>query len=105
MFAITSDSASISSLAADNDACGVVTTASGSFTTNGVGGTVRYEWIRRDSTGTHTVARPAITIAPGDTSAHSVLPDVWAPESSGTEQLVFLSPSAPPLAPKAWHCN
>jgi hypothetical protein len=79
-------------------------TATGTFRTNGVGGTVTYSWVRKDSTGTRVIAEPAITIAPGDTSAHSVVTDSWSPESGGTEQLVFTSPSAPALAPQAWSC-
>jgi hypothetical protein len=105
VFAITSDTASLSGLPQDSQGCGTLITANGSFTTNGVGGTVRYEWIRKDGATTIHVARPPMIIAAGDTSAHSVVPDAWIPQSDGTEQLVFLSPSAPSLAPKAWNCN
>jgi hypothetical protein len=80
------------------------TTATGSFRTNGIGGTVRYEWVRTDSTGTVYIAEPNIVIAAGDTSVHSVVTDSWAPQSSGTEQLVFISPVASaPLG--SWSCN
>ncbi len=80
------------------------TTATGSFQTNGVGGTVSYEWVRTDSTGTLYIVEPNIVIAPGDTSVHSVVTDQWAPQSSGTEQLVFMSPVA--SAPTgSWSCG
>jgi hypothetical protein len=79
-------------------------TATCTFTTNGSGGTVRYEWIRKDGATTQIIAEPPITIAAGDTSVHSVVADVWSPQLSGTEQLVFLTPSAPGLAPQGWTC-
>ncbi|HEY0493966.1 MAG TPA: hypothetical protein VGD57_10945 [Candidatus Dormibacteraeota bacterium] len=63
-----------------------------------------YGWLRKDSTGTHLIAEPAIVIAAGDTSTHSVVTDKWAPESGGTEQLVFTSPSAPAVPAQGWSC-
>lgn len=88
----------------DAGGCGGVTTATGTFQTNGAGGKVSYEWIRKDSSGTKVIAEGSITIAAGDKSVHNVVTDRWTPASSGTEQLVFLSPSAPSLAPKSWSC-
>ena len=102
---IVSDAESVTWKAQDNaQGCGGITTATGTFRTNGVGGTVYYGWVRKDSTGTHVIAEPAITIAAGDTGAHAVVTDRWAPASGGTEQLVFISPSAPAIAPQAWSC-
>jgi hypothetical protein len=80
-------------------------TATGSFTTSGTGGTVPYEWIRTDSTGSRTIAEAPMTIAAGDTSSHSVAADSWTPSSTGSEQLVFLSTGAPPLAAQAFTCR
>lgn len=88
----------------DAQGCGGITTATGTFRTNGAGGKVSYEWIRKDSSGTKVIAEAAITIAAGDTSVQSVTTDKWAPASSGTEQLVFLSPAAPQLTPQSWNC-
>ena len=80
-------------------------TAAGWFTTNGVGGTVTYAWIRTDQNGRRTViSKPSLTIAPGDTSLHSVVPDVWTPESPGADQLVFSSPAAPTVAAQSFAC-
>jgi hypothetical protein len=69
-------------------------TATGTFSTNGVAGTVRYEWIRKDSGGQLVIAEPPILIVTGDRSSHKVITDRWNAKSSGTEQLVFLSPVA-----------
>jgi len=79
--------------------------ATGTFTTNGSGGLVRYEWVRWDNRGTLTIAESPITIALGDTASHSVAADSWSPNASGTEQLVFLSPGAPQLAAQAFTCR
>ena len=80
-------------------------TAVGWFTTNGVGGTVTYAWIRTDTQGNRwVIAEPALTIRPGDTSLHAVQPDSWTPQSPGSEQLVFYSPSAPTVAPRSFSC-
>jgi hypothetical protein len=78
----------------DAQGCGGTTTATGTFSTNGAGGTVRYNWVRKDSSGTRVIAEPVIVIAAGDRSSHAVVSDVWSPASSGTEQLVFLAPGA-----------
>jgi hypothetical protein len=78
-----------------SDKCGFTTViASGSFATNGVGGTVTYYWVETDSTGSHVVNEPPIVVAAGNTSTHSVVTDKWVPASSGTEQLVFTTPQA-----------
>jgi len=79
-------------------------TASGSFATNGVGGSVSYEWVRVDSQGGQTVIPEApIQVAPGDRSIHAVASDVFTPAVSGTEQLVFLSP-AYSVPAQSWNC-
>jgi len=80
-------------------------TATGTFTTSGTGGTVAYQWIRTDSTGSQTIAEPPITIAVADTTIHAVAADSWTPGSSGSEQLVFLSTGAPAVAAQAFNCR
>jgi hypothetical protein len=84
--------------------CGGIVTATGNFRTNGVGGTVRYQWIRKDSSGTRTTAVATVVVAAGDTAVHNVTTDRWTPQSGGTEQLVFLAPAAPAIAAQAWRC-
>jgi hypothetical protein len=82
----------------------LIVTATGSFTTNGVGGWVSYEWVRVDSQGNRTVTPEApIRIAAGDRSSHAVVSDVFTPAHSGTDQLVFLSPSYTVPA-QGWSC-
>jgi outer membrane biosynthesis protein TonB len=85
--------------------CSQVTiTASGSFTANGVGGPVSYEWVRVDSQGARTVITEApIRLAPGDRSIHAVTSDTFTPTQSGSEQLVFLSP-AYSVPAQSWNC-
>lgn len=79
-------------------------TATGNFTTNGVGGWVFYEWVRVDSQGNRSViAEVPIRIAAGDTSTHAVATDSFTPQHSGTDQLVFLSPSYTVPA-QSWSC-
>jgi hypothetical protein len=79
--------------------------ATGWFTTNGVGGTVTYAWIRIDTQGNRVViAEPSLTIAPGDSSLHAVRPDSWRPTLPGSEQLVFNSPAGPTVAAKSFAC-
>ena len=80
-------------------------TATGSFTTNGTGGLVSYEWIRTDNRGSVVVSEPPLTITAGDAASHSVAPDSWTPNSTGTEQLVFLSTGAPSLVAQAFTCR
>ncbi len=108
-FAIVADSEAVvwTPNRGNTQACELGTVnASGSFRTNGSGGTVRYQWVRRYTGGdTFVISEAAVAIAAGDTSLHSVVADRWTPEDPGTEQLVFLSPSAPALAPKAFTCN
>ena len=89
-----------------NQACNRTTvTAVGWFTTNGVGGTVTYAWIRTDTEGNRwVIAEPSMTIAPGDRSLHVVQADSWTPQSSGSEQLVFYTPAGPVVAPKSFSC-
>jgi hypothetical protein len=78
--------------------------ATGSFTTNGAGGSVSYEWVRVDSQGTQTtIPEPPIQVAPGDTSLHAVASDTFTPAHSGTDQLVFLSP-AYSVPAQSWNC-
>lgn len=80
-------------------------TATGWFTTNGIGGTVTYAWIRTGAQGSRwVIAEPPLTIAPGDASVHAVQPDAWTPQSPGTEQLVFYVPAAPTVAPQSFTC-
>ena len=79
-------------------------TATGTFTTNGAGGTVTYYWLRNDDGGPHAQPHQTLTIAKGDTSAHAVATDHWTPSSSGSEQLVFVSPTYP-LAAKSFNCG
>jgi len=78
--------------------------ATGSFTTNGKGGTVNYHWVRKDSSGTRTGTSGKLVIAVGDTSWHAVAQDKWTPKSSGTEQLVFTSPSYT-VSPTSFTCT
>ena len=79
-------------------------TANGSFRTNGAGGTVTYQWIRKDSNGTQVQPLQSIIVAVGDTGAHSVAADQWVPASNGSEQLVFKSPSYS-VAPQSFTCK
>jgi hypothetical protein len=85
--------------------CAQVTiTSSGSFTTNGVGGQVSYEWVRIDSQGGRTVIPEApIRVAAGDRGTHAVASDTFTPAHSGSEQLVFLSP-AYSVPAQSWNC-
>jgi hypothetical protein len=47
---------------------------------------------------------PSLTIAPGDTSLHAVQPDIWTPQSPGSDQLVFYSPAAPAVPAQSFTC-
>jgi hypothetical protein len=79
-------------------------TATGNFTTNGVGGWVFYEWVRVDSQGNRTVIPEApIRIAAGDTGTHVVATDTFTPQHGGTDQLVFLAPNYTVPA-QSWSC-
>ena len=80
-------------------------TASGGFTTNGVGGTVYYSWVRYDSNGniTATVSETPIRVAAGDKNFHAVASDSFAPQHSGSERLVFSSPAYSVNA-QSWTC-
>jgi hypothetical protein len=80
-------------------------TATGSFTTNGVGGAVYYGWVHYDTQGhvTGTTQEAPIQIAPGDTSAHAVVADSFTPQRSGSDQLVFFSPFYSVPA-QSWSC-
>lgn len=80
-------------------------TATGTFTTNGVGGTVYYGWAHYDTSGNVTGWTPEapIQIAPGDTSSHSVVADIFTPQHSGSDKLVFLSPAYSAVA-QSWSC-
>jgi hypothetical protein len=78
-----------------SDKCGMsIVHGNGTFATNGVGGTVGYYWVEKDSSGSHVVNEPPIVIAAGDKSTHSVVQDNWVPASSGSEQLIFTAPQA-----------
>ena len=66
----------------------------GTFATNGSGGTVKYYWVEKDSSGSRVINEPPIVIAAGDKSTHSVVQDNWVPASSGSEQLFFTTPQA-----------
>jgi hypothetical protein len=80
-------------------------TASGGFTTNGVGGSVSYEWVRIDSQGARTVIPEApIQVATGDRNFHVVASDTFTPAHSGSDQLVFLSP-AYSVPAQSWTCS
>jgi hypothetical protein len=83
----------------------IVITSTGSFTTNGVGGWVFYEWVHYDTTGkvTGTTPEAPIRVAAGDTSAHAVATDSFTPMHSGSDRLVFLSP-AYSLTAQSWSC-
>jgi len=79
-------------------------TASGSFTTNGAGGWVFYEWVRVDNQGNRTVINEfPIWVAAGNTASHAVRSDVFTPAHSGSDQLVFLSPVYS-VAAQGWSC-
>jgi len=79
-------------------------TATGSFTTNGAGGWIFYQWVRIDSAGTRTVqAEFPIWTAPGDVSSHNVATYSFNPAHSGTVQLVFTNP-AYTVAAQGWSC-
>jgi len=111
VFAITSAKEAVSKSPRNGNGNGnnghcaqLVVTATGTFTTNGVGGSVSYEWVRVDNQGNQTVVPEApIQIAAGDTSAHVVASDSFTPAHSGTDQLVFLSPSYSASA-QGWSC-
>jgi len=89
----------------NNGHCAQTTvTATGSFTTNGVGGWVFYQWVRLDSQGNRTTIPEApIWVVAGDTSSHAVVSDLFTPPSSGSDQLVFLNP-AYSVPPQGWSC-
>ena len=79
-------------------------TANGGFTTNGVGGTVSYHWVRVDNQGNRTIgASGTIQVAAGDTNLHGVTSDTFTPVHSGSDQLVFLSP-AYSVPAQSWNC-
>ncbi|HEV2012915.1 MAG TPA: hypothetical protein VGR77_03400, partial [Candidatus Dormibacteraeota bacterium] len=106
-FAIVTDGESVATLPADPtlDCDRLTLTATGWFTTNGVGGVVSYAWIRTDTQGNRwVIAEPSLTIAPGDTSLQAVQPDSWRPQLPGSEQLVFSSPAAPTVAAQSFSC-
>ena len=62
-----------------------------------------YYWVRTDANGTHVQPRQTMTIASGDTNLHTVATDRWTASGSGSEQLVFVSPSYP-LAAQNFIC-
>ena len=79
-------------------------TAVGGFTTNGVGGSVSYQWVRVDNQGNRTNgASGTIQVAAGDSNLHQVTSDIFTPVHSGSDQLVFLSP-AYSVPAQSWNC-
>src|SRR6266566_2565702 len=79
-------------------------TAVGGFTTNGVGGTVSYQWVRVDNQGNRTNGPSGtIQVAAGDSNLHQVTSDIFTPVHSGSDQLVFLSP-AYSVPAQSWNC-
>jgi outer membrane biosynthesis protein TonB len=109
-FAITSANESVTRTGkngqGNQDRCSQSTvTATGRFTTNGVGGTVYYAWVHYDTQGrvTGTTQEAPIQIAAGDTSSHAVVRDSFTPQHSGSDQLVFLSPFYSVPA-QSWSC-
>jgi len=81
----------------------VTIVATGSFTTNGAGGSVSYEWVRIDGQAQTVIPEAPIQVAAGDTSSHAVASDTFTPAHSGTDQLVFLSP-AYSVPAQSWNC-
>ena len=82
----------------------ITVTAAGGFTTNGVGGSVSYHWVRVDNQGNATIgASGTIQVAAGDTNLHGVTSDTFTPVHSGSDQLVFLSP-AYSVPAQSWNC-
>ena len=79
-------------------------TARGTFATNGVGGTVQYRWIRTTSAGSAAQPVQSVLIAAGDRGFHAVVTDSWTPPSSGSEQLVFITPGYSVPA-QSWTCH
>jgi hypothetical protein len=80
-------------------------TATGRFTTNGVGGWVFYGWQHYDAQGNRTgfTGETPIRVAAGDTTSHAVVADTFTPQHSGSDQLVFISPAYSVLA-QSWSC-
>jgi hypothetical protein len=85
-------------------------TATGTFRmqASGPGGTVDYTWIYKDTdingntvVTTHT---GTVVVAAGDTAAHSLTDTYGPPNSAGTAQLVFTSPSYT-TAQQSWSCR
>ena len=95
----------------NGDPCHLGTTnATGDFRTNGQAGTVKYEWVRYDSSNNvvGTSAVYTITMAQFDYSVHTVTPDSFSPTGLGHDQLHFLSPTFPDSSvtgTKTWSCN
>jgi hypothetical protein len=83
----------------------VTVTATGGFTTNGVGGTVSYSWVHYDSNGniTSVVSETPIRVATGDKNFHTVASDSFNPQHSGSDKLVFSSP-AYSVPAQSWTC-
>ena len=87
-------------------------TSTGSFRMQaaGPGGTVTYTWIYKDTdaNGNTVVTTNAgsVVVAAGDTAPHSIADTYSAPNSAGTMQLVFTSPSyASPQLQQSWTCR
>ena len=83
----------------------ITVTVAGGFATNGVGGTVSYQWVRVDSQGNRTNgASGTVSVAAGDKNLHGVTSDVFTPVHSGSDQLVFSSP-AYSVPAQSWTCS
>jgi len=87
-------------------------TSNGSFRlqAGGPGGAVNYTWIYKDTDAngntvvtTHT---GSLVVAAGDAAPHSITDSYSQPNSAGTMQLVFTSPSyASPQLQQSWTCR
>ena len=110
-FAITSANESVSKSpkngnGGNNGHCAqLIVTATGNFTTNGVGGLVYYQWVHYDTNGKVIGVTPEapIRVAAGDTNPHAVVSDTFTPMHSGSDQLVFTSPFYTAAA-QGWSC-
>lgn len=76
----------------------------------GPGGTVKYTWIYKDTNSQGksvvTVHTGSVVVAAGDTNAHVITDSYVHPNSSGTVQLIFSSPSySSPNLTQSWTCR
>jgi len=87
-------------------------TSNGTFRmqAGGPGGTVKYTWIYKDTdVNGNTVVTThsgSVVVAAGDTAPHSITDTYGPPNSAGTMQLVFTSPSyASQQLQQSWTCR